>query len=453
MPPQPAELDTAFAATFYTWQCVACLTWWLLVFLGTKRPIWAHARGSVFTRPPYLPKALLHALRRHSFLVFVLAPTSMAFAAANAHVFLARLCAALCFSIYHLLETSASNRHGEYPLLACMWLLLLPPPLAHPLCMGAVLNFVVSAAAAKLLTPSARGEWLRPDTMRVYLEAYRCSRTMPPLLPHLTDLLLARPWALSCIAAATLLLELLLVPLIPFLAPPPLRIISAHLMMAMHVGIALVQSFKLCLIFCTTLPTYFLAFSCTSPPSSPPCLLAAAIALQPLLFTVPETWPLSPVSLFMWSGRQARALARMFMCGDTRLVLATRSCTRHAAVGCAVRHHGLLVDGGSAGSDGAVVELHDAVLRVLGFTLLQGDASVRRALLSLLAAATQDAPLRSSHVTLCSSELAGMQGYVAALQQWLAAGGRLVEGRSGLQLERALFVRVGDDGRVTEVLL
>jgi hypothetical protein len=46
-----------------------------------------------------------------------------------------------------------------------------------------------------------------------------------------------------------------------------------------------------------------------------------------------------------------------------------------------------------------------------------------------------------------------MQGYVAALQQWLVVGGRLVEGRSGRRLERALFVRVGDDGRVTEVLL
>ena len=138
--------------------------------------------------------------------------------------------------------------------------------------------------------------------------------------------------------------------------------------------------------------------------------------------------------------------------GDTRLVLATRSCTRHTAVGCAVRHHGLLVDG-AAGGDGTGLELHDAVLRVVGFTLLQGDASVQRALLALLAAATQDAPLRSSHVTLCSGELAAMQGYIAALQQWLAVGGRLVEGRSRLRLERALFVRMGEDGRVTEVLL
>ena len=452
MPPQPAELDTAFAATFYTWQCIACLMWWLLVFLGTKRPIWAHARGSVFTRPPYLPKALLHALRRHSFVVFVLAPTSMAFAAANAHVFLARLCAALCFSIYHLLETSASNRHGEYPLLACIWLLLLPPPLAHPLCMGAVLNFVVSAAAAKLLTPSARGEWLRPDTMRVYLQSYRSSKTMPPLLPSLTDLLLARPWALSFMATATLLLELLLVPLIALLAPPPMRIISAYLMIAMHIGIALVQSFKLSLIFCTTLPLYFLAFSCTSPPLSLPWLLAAAIALQPCFFTVPETWPLSPVSLFMWSGRQARALARLFMTGDTRLVMAVGDCTAQQAVGCDVRQHGLLVDGGGGGDGQGQFELHDAVLRLIGFTLLQGDSDVHRCLLALLAASEQHAALRCSHVTLCSSELAAMQRCVAAVQRWLSSRQRLVEGRSGLTLQRAMFVRVGSDGRVTEVV-
>lgn len=447
-----SEQDAAFAALFYKWQCAACLLWWLLVFIGTKRPIWAHARASVFTRPPYLSKSLLRTLRHRSFVVFALAPTSMAVAAANSHVFLARLFAALCFSAYHLLETSASNRHGEYPLLHCMWALLLPPHLAHPLCMAAALNFILSAGVSKLLVPSARGEWMRPDTMRVYLQSYRSSKTMPPLLPFLTDLLLARPWALSFMATATLLLELLLVPLIALLAPPPMRIISAYLMIAMHIGIALVQSFKLCLIFCTTLPLYFLAFSCTSPPLSLPWLLAAAIALQPCFFTVPETWPLSPVSLFMWSGRQARALARLFMTGDTRLVMAVRDCTSQQAVGCAVRQHGLLVDGGGGGDGQGQFELHDAVLRLIGFTLLQGDSDVHRCLLALLAASEQDSALRCRHVTLCSSELAAMQRCIAAVQRWLSSRQRLVEGRSGLALQRAMFVRVGNDGSVTEVV-
>jgi hypothetical protein len=38
MPMPTSEQDAAFAALFYKWQCAACLLWWLLVFIRTKRP-------------------------------------------------------------------------------------------------------------------------------------------------------------------------------------------------------------------------------------------------------------------------------------------------------------------------------------------------------------------------------------------------------------------------------
>jgi hypothetical protein len=380
----------------------------------------------------------------------------MAVAAANADALLARLAAAVSFSLYHLLETSVSNRHGEYPLLHCMCGLLLPPSLARPFCMGAVVNFVMSAGWAKLTIPNAPGDWMQPDTMSVYLQAYRFSKTMPPMLPRLTDALLQRPWALSFLACVTLVAEVLLVPLIALFAPPPYRILSAALMITMHIGIAAVQSFKLALIFCTTIPLYFLAFTSDAAVGSAAWCLAAVISLQPCFSAVRETWPLSPVHLFMWSGQQARTLSRLLMLGDTRLVLGVSSCSATTALGCIVRPHGQLADRSSSSSSSSdaqrSLELHDAVLRVIGFTLLQGDDSVRRAVLALLASGARDAPLRSNRVALSEVELAAVRHCTAALQAWLSSSGRLVEAQSGQKLERVMFVRVDPNGRVLEVI-
>ena len=319
--------------------------------------------------------------------------------------------------------------------------------------MGAVVDFVLSAGLAKLRIPNSPGDWIEPDTMRVYLQTYRFSKTMPPLLPRLTDLLLDCPRALSFLATTTLVVEVLLVPLIALLAPPPLRVLSAYLMISMHAGIAAAQSFKLALIFCTTLPLYFLAFTCDAAVGSLAWFLAATIALRPLFFAVSETWPLSPVHLFMWSGHQARTMSRLLMLGDTRLVLGTRQCTAATALDCPVRPHGI-VGGSSSGGSGVtgLLELHDAVMRVIGFTLLQGDADVHRAVLALLASGAKDAPLRGNGVTLSDAELVAVRHCSTALQRWLASTKRLVEARSGLPLERVLYVRVGADGRVVEVL-
>jgi hypothetical protein len=392
------------------------------------------------------------SLRRHNFVIFALVPASMAVAAVNSEVLLARLCSAICFSIYHLLETSVSNRHGEYALLHSMWALVLPPSLAHPVCMGTVVNFVLSAGLAKLYIPATARDWVAPETMNVYLQTYRFSKTMPPLLPRFTDLLLGSPWALSFLSSATLVVEVLLVPLIALFAPPPYRIVSAWLMIFMHTGIALVQSFKLALIFCTTLPLYFLAFSCDVAVGSAGWLLAAAIAIQPCIFTVPETWPLSPAHLFMWSGHQARTISRLLMLGDIRLVLGVCDCTANSVVGCLVRPHGILLAGTNSSDGSEPLELHDAVLRVIGFTLLQGDSNVRRTLLALLNSGAEDAPLRNSHVILSSREVSAIHDYMSSLQWWLLSGRRLVEARSGLPLERVLLVRVGGNSRVIEVL-
>ncbi len=111
----------------------------------------------------------------------------------------------------------------------------------------------------------------------------------------------------------------------------------------------------------------------------------------------------------------------------------------------------LLADHSS--SDGAgLLDVHDAVMRVIGFTLLQGDSDVHRAFLALFTSGMDSAPLRSTHIMLSDMELAAIQVCAASLQRWLSLNTRLVEACSGLPLERVLFVRVGTDGRVIEVL-
>ena len=83
-------------------------------------------------------------------------------------------------------------------------------------------------------------------------------------------------------------------------------------MALMHVGIALAMSLRVGVVFLTTLPGYVLGFSCAAPLLSPAWLLALAVGALPTALALargaplPEAWPLSPISLFMWSGEQAR---------------------------------------------------------------------------------------------------------------------------------------------------
>jgi hypothetical protein len=191
-------------------------------------------------------------------------------------------------------------------------------------------------------------------------------------------------------------------------------------MVAMHLGIALLMSLRVGLVFFTTLPTYLIGFRCASLPGSPEWLCAVCLGIGPSLAALlsqkllPDQWPSSSISLFMWSGAQADALARHLMTGDTRIVMCTDAALAAAAarhrrrrgsrsgeadraggedvegddaeggkvksgkleekiVGMAVLYHG----GGAPELDGGIAmagepQLHDAVLRVIGFTIVQG---------------------------------------------------------------------------------
>ena len=255
-------------------------------------------------------------------------------------------------------------------------------------------------------------------------------------------------------------------------------------MLMLHVGIALALSLKVGALFLTTLPCYLLGFSCEAPVGSAPWALAVAIGVLPSAACLavgkllPDEWPLTAVSLFMFDGEAARRIASDLMTGETRLVLATAELPpRHHLAGLRVVPHRLLrlgeigdeigdeiggevgdeiggeVGGGAAQAGGrpaaAHVLVHDAVLRVISFTTVHADL---HSLLSERAA--QAAQAANAKGGDACGDLKEISLLVTELSAWLERDQRIVERATGLPLRRAYFVRVSveDKGRILEVL-
>jgi hypothetical protein len=404
----------------------------VLVWLSTRRHLHDLAPAAVIVRPPWLPAAPFLALHRHRRAAFVLLPVSLAAGALLPPPAFLRLAIALAVSAYHLVESSATGRHGEFPLLYCAWAMCLPAPCASAASLGTAAHFVLSAGVAKLRVGGLRG-WAAAGTMRAYLQIYRGSASAQPVSPRLSRAIGSRAWATRAAGVGTLALEVALVPGL-LLAPPRLRWLGWLMMLFLHLGIGLIMSFKVGLVFLTTLPAYYIGFSCNAPVGSLLWLAASLLAWGPTLVSVatgrpiPESWPLSPCALFMWSGPDARWLAAATMTGETRLVLFSEVLfseglvgrrvlgvmDRHgkdteggAAAGGAGRKGGVAdggVNGGNAGAErrgevegrgiasgegeageglGARGEVrpcdcaaHDGVLRVVGFTLLRAEGAL-----------------------------------------------------------------------------
>ena len=167
---------------------------------------------------------------------------------------------------------------------------------------------------------------------------------------------------------------------------------------------------------------------------------------------LPDEWPLTPFSLFMFEGEVAGRIAHDFMTADTRLVLTTEPPPPAGAglnslgeePGLAGPHlEGLRVlrarrepplpefgsgarQVGSAESpEAGPAAVHDAVLRVIAFTVMQA---------------------RTHHPRRRDATRAA---------DWLEREQRMVETATGLPLRGAYFVRVSngkDSGRIAKVL-
>ena len=431
-------MSAAFGS-FCAFELVALLTWWLLFRLTTGRHAISLAASSVYVRPRWLPIGTMQALHAHRLTIFALAPTALAISALAPSSYIVRCMLTIAISIYHLVESSASGRHGEYPLLYITWAwLLLPDEWAHAACFGVMVHFVFSSGVAKLIVGGTK--WMGPHTMKAYLDLYLPSKSNPPLSRRLNAEIADREWVMQLIGVGTIALECVLIPSC-LLLPPAYRPLGALAMLSMHIGIALCLSLQVGLRFLTTLPCYLLGFICNAPIGSAPWALAVAIGMLPSILSLatgsllPDEWPLAPFTLFMFDGEAARRIASDFMTSDTRLVLTTAEppprdylnpVVSSDLVGLRVVRHELLSDSEEAAEPMVV---HDGVMRVIAFT------TVRAGLHSLL------------------SEGAAMPLVLSTLTAWLEEEHRLVESATGLPVRCAYFVRVSrETGRVVEVL-
>ena len=143
-----------------------------------------------------------------------------------------------------------------------------------------------------------------------------------------------------------------------------------------------------------------------------------------------EDWPCTPASLFMFNGDQAGNIAALFMTGSTRMVLCSNpEATESDIVGAEILYHGGLADDWNAKKAGNISVVHDAVLRLFGWTLVHQN---------ILETLSASGPCNIVQL-LQKTEIVLFQG-------------RLLECHTGRFLRRAYFVRCGADGRVQEVL-
>ena len=195
------DLDTCTndpAPRFYRLQAICTLLFWLLFRIKSGKQLYELAAGAVCTRPHWLPAQLLLRLHRLRVPAFVLMPVLMALASRTSS-WLLQLVTALVTSVYHLIESSVTNRHGEYPLLMNSWAMLLPPAYAHAASLGIAINFVLSSGVAKLKVGGTG--WMSAQTMRAYLDIYRSSRSSPPLSKSFNSWLASQDWATKAIGA------------------------------------------------------------------------------------------------------------------------------------------------------------------------------------------------------------------------------------------------------------
>ena len=220
---------------------------------------------------------------------------------------------------------------------------------------------------------------MRPRTMRAYLDIYAASRSAPPLSPTLNRFLARRDWATGAVGVGTILLECGLIPATLLMPAPWRRVVGVGAMVAMHCGIGVAMSAQVGLLFLTALPSYISGFSCEAAVGSGPWVVAACAGLGPSLLSAlglptGESWPLSPVQLFMWSGGAARALQQAPMTGGTRAVLGSAAVVSSAA-GLPVVPTGVPAARVAAllARSKQPAALHDALTRVIGFTTCQGS--------------------------------------------------------------------------------
>ena len=440
------------AQIFYATAAATTALLWLILSVGNGGDIHRRAlQAPLCVRPTWLPVGVLPALHRRGWLYISVchaAPLSLAAAAVYPESRAARLAAALIFSAYSLAESSITHSHRDYPTLYCLWALVLMPSdeLAAGAALGVCIHFIASSGWAKVLIGGARG-WSHPDTMRGVLRAYgkHSVADSGPASKALCEFACSQDWLLVAISVGTLVFECVLVPA-ALLLPPTVRWTLVLASVALHLGIASMQSLVIGLAFLPNVAPYVLGFASAGADVRAAvvvCATSAAAVACRRGHVLPEDWPVSPFALFAWNHQQWGVLFARFKEGDTRLILRTDSeqCSVGATV---VGKWGANSRANGAGSGGPTkrrgASCYDAWEQSMGETLVFGG--VLRALELEWVGIAADGWNTSR--------------FCANVSVWLQAERRLVDIYSGRPLTQANFVRVertaGAHARIAEVL-
>ena len=387
-----------------------------------------------------------------------------------------KLICAILYTLYHMVESTQTNRHGEYPVLYTMWAIALinDQDYMHACIWGIAINFVLLSGYAKIASGgSSLLQWTDSSTLETYLTCYRLARNKidRPLLPKLNKIISHSKTLTSCLAGAVLLLEVIVVPASLFMpSSSSSRSMVCNALIAMHIGIASIMSVKVGLAFLTTIPVYQFAFTCNVEIGSHPWFVAVLVGSGPTVFTwlimpIPENWPFTPVSLFMWDGTTAQVLLRLFMTEDTRMVLSTTKVASKGIIGLQVLHHGAVVEskersiskvnyGNDDDDDGLKRErcsydddghydnnnvVHDCVMKTIGFTLIQGGEPMLEAIAALKHNPKITGP--------------AVQTFVHRTWASLTLDRRFIEAHTGDDLSHVFLVRIDDNNRVSSIIM
>ena len=268
------------------------LLWFYLLKKTTRLSPSALCSSSALSCPPFLSSSTLLSLHSHKPFIFSSLPHLFFLASLfsflewwtedNPFIHLLapfiRFLASLFFVLYHLIETSVTNRHGEYPLLysSIFFGLPLPSTLPNPfspsspfstsllplsLLYGFTIQFIFLTGVGKVKVGGK--DWFFSSTLSSYLSMYSRSTTNPPLSPSLSHILIQSPVLSSLLSSVTLLCEILFIPLLGLALPPGQRWVTMVLMIGLHLGIILFMSKKVHFSFSLLYPFFsFLCLSC-----------------------------------------------------------------------------------------------------------------------------------------------------------------------------------------------
>mmetsp|Transcript_6385 Transcript_6385/g.13381 ORF Transcript_6385/g.13381 Transcript_6385/m.13381 type:complete len:473 (-) Transcript_6385:36-1454(-) len=468
-------MSVSTTAAFYQLTLNCQLVWQFGVLLLTGQPLYKKTCSSVITKPSWLSVSSIMFLHNHRQTIFTLQIILLGFVVLCLRISgtvtipsVIQLLAASTFAIYHLVETAMTSRHGEYPIMYALWALyFFNDEYVDGALLGIAVNFVFAAGLSKLSIGGIK--WVSPVTMSTYFSVYRNSNSFltRPLMPNLNKYMARHDEYMTGVSIFTLVLECVVVPGSLFM-PSHWRPIVAAIMVLMHVGIAVTMSLQVGLVFLSTFPIYIMGFQSDgvepwTGQNIGPWITALIIGLLPFFLLViqflqhqlfhqncfpnmilPEDWPLSAISLFMWSGESAGIMHRLLMTLDTRMVFAT-SATLSAGdiVGRKVIQHDnstwawnqCFQVANSIQKDPVV---HCCRMRSIGFTQLKGGNSLLKTFFML-----QDNQA-------CNSKT---EDFVKQTENWLQSEKRLLEAHTGHFLSFAFMVRIDSNMRVVEVLL